>query len=324
MRRMEYTILKRLLILYSGLLIVMSAPVADISQSEENHYSVDTYLGDALTSEELGQMKNLLQTWDEMGHLFEPEEELLACLREKQRGIRSPGFICEDGHNTPDRSDFVHNRRTKRALGEILSNSHSTTMAVVKLTTALSGENQRILEKFDLFHKWLMRNESVEPPIEKIQWTQFDRCWWMCEEEYYLVDYYVNGDEKSPVIKVYVAKSVLSPPDRFFLGGKQNLLHFGLMNIEEFKSFFFVLHPFDWMPYQHRFKTNTYIDAAKEFLMETGNKLLFSPFWKVSIPLLFVGSQLDDYVGDYLRYAGNLPTDDGFDGIESIVIDFNT
>jgi len=275
----------------------MSVPVADINEFEENPSSV----GDVLTSEELVQMKELLHSWDENGDLSKPEEVLLACLREKQRGIRSPGYICEDGHYTPDRGDLVHFQRTKRGLGALLP------LAVnLKMSQQCSGENKEILQEFGLFDKWLMRDKDVQPSIEKIAWTQFSRCWWMCEEEYYLVDYHVDGDKESPVIKVFVAKSVLSPPDGFSTLGdyERQLLHFGVSDIEEFKSIFFVLHPRTWEPFQHRFMTDTYREFIQYTVTAAGGRLLFSPLYKIGLTLLITGPQLDDYAGNYLCYVG--------------------
>ena len=50
------------------------------------------------------------------------------------------------------------------------------------------------LDTYDLTDKRLVRDLSVKPSLEEIEWTQISRqCWLGCEEEYYLGAKYLGG-----------------------------------------------------------------------------------------------------------------------------------
>ena len=103
----------------------------------------------------------------------------------------------------------------------------------------------------------LVKDNSVRPTTETIQWSQFSRCLWSCEEEYRLVDYHINGNTSAFVYKVFIANGI-TPPGQFQTNGYNGKLHFGFLTFgTDDGAAFFVIHPNDWFPYQHRFKTNS-------------------------------------------------------------------
>merc|ERR1719320_1113993 len=127
--------------------------------------------------------------------------------------------------------------------------------------TKFTEENQEILETYGLMNKRMVKDQSVAPTSETIGWTQISRCLHWCEEEYLLVDYYEDGNKTKEVMKVFVARSEVSPPDEFWTSGYHGYLHFGFLWFgEQNQAVFFVLHPNSWGPYQHRFKTNGFTD----------------------------------------------------------------
>ena len=79
----------------------------------------------------------------------------------------------------------------------------------------------------------MVRDTSVKPTTETIEWYQLSKCWWWCEEEYQLVDYHKDGDKRKNVHKVFVAKAAGSPPDVFYTSGYKGendaRLHFGFL-----------------------------------------------------------------------------------------------
>ena len=166
----------------------------------------------------------------------------------------------------------------------------------------------------------MVRDDSVRPTSETIEWTQASRCWWGCEEEYLLVDYYQDGDKSNPVMKVYVAKSELSPPSEFSTSGYQGYLHFGFLYYGgQNQAIFFVLHPNSWGPYQHRFKTNTFTQFFNAGVTAVSSGVTSAAVGAaigsiVPVPIVGtvvgglvgagVGTLTDDYFGDYLRYIG--------------------
>ena len=107
-----------------------------------------------------------------------------------------------------------------------------------------------------LRNRRLVKDGSVRPTTETIEWSQISRCWWSCSEEYRLVDYYIDGDTSRSVYKVFVAKET-TPPNEFRTSGYRDKLHFGFLTFgSDDGAMFFVIHPNSWGPYQHRFKTN--------------------------------------------------------------------
>ena len=95
--------------------------------------------------------------------------------------------------------------------------------------TEFTEDSRQLLKAYNLYNRTMVRDDSVRPTSETIEWTQISRCWWGCEEEYLLVDYYQDGDKSNPVMKVYVAKSELSPPSEFWTSGYNGYLHFGFL-----------------------------------------------------------------------------------------------
>ena len=69
-----------------------------------------------------------------------------------------------------------------------------------------SEDSKILLEAYKLHNKSLVRDDTVLPPVETVEWSQASQCWWSCSEEYWLVDYRQDGNSSNPVIKVYVAK----------------------------------------------------------------------------------------------------------------------
>ena len=166
-------------------------------------------------------------------------------------------------------------------------------------------------------NKKMVRDQSATPTSEIIRWTQFFRCFFGCKEEYLLVDYHQDGDKSNPVMKVFVAKSKLSPPDEFNTSGYQKLLHFGFLFFgDQNQAIFFVLHPNSWEPYQHRFKTNAFTAFFNDGIgsvMTAAETAVGAAVGSIvpgagtiigGIVGTAVGSLSDDYFGDYLRYIG--------------------
>jgi len=57
-----------------------------------------------------------------------------------------------------------------------------------------------------------------------------------------------------------------NPPSSFNTNGYKGKLHMGILNWEKENAigFFFVIHPADWKPYQHRFKTDSLTGMVKD------------------------------------------------------------
>ena len=120
-----------------------------------------------------------------------------------------------------------------------------------------------------MYDIWLIRDTSLRPTSESIEWTQARRCWWSCEEDYRLVDYY-QWKKPERKFKVFVNMAT-TPPDFFKTNGwwseKTGVakLHFGFLTFSsDDGAVFFVIHPNEWGPFQHRFKTNTFTRFFKE------------------------------------------------------------
>jgi len=218
---------------------------------------------------------------------------------------------------TEGKARSVSNDPIGRALGSLTTSDYD-----IKFTE----ENKRILESYHLLNKRMVRDTSVNPTSETLEWTQVSRCFWSCEEEYLLVDYYQDGDKSNPVMKVFVAKSELSPPSEFRTSGYEGYLHFGFLYFgDQNQAVFFVLHPNNWGPYQHRFKTNDFTaffnDGIGEILASGASAAAGAAVAAAAgaamgsiVPVAgtiigglagaSVGLLSDDYFGDYLRYIG--------------------
>jgi len=182
-------------------------------------------------------------------------------------------------------------------------------------------DNQKILKGLGLTDRTFVRNDSLRPSSHMIKWTQFSRCGFSsCEEEYLLVDYYIEGYKTLTPYKVYVAKSDLSPPSKFSTSGYKGKLHFGFLYYgKDGRAVFFVLHPNSWGPYQHRFKTNAFTEfvmGAAQGLASTAVAYVVGAAIGTFIPVPYFGtfiggllgigvrSLTKSYFGDYLRYIG--------------------
>ena len=127
--------------------------------------------------------------------------------------------------------------------------------------------NQELLRNYNLSDRNMVKDDDVNPSSETIEWTQTSRCFWGCEEEYLLVDYYEDGEKTNPVMKVFVARAFGDPPQQFSTGGHEGNLFFGYLNFgDQNQAIYFVLHPSTWYPYQHRFKTNSFTAFFKDGL----------------------------------------------------------
>ena len=108
--------------------------------------------------------------------------------------------------------------------------------------TKFTDGSKKLLAAYNVANKNMVRDKSVSPKSETIGWTQILQCFFGCEEEYLLTDYYQDGEKTNPVMKVFVAKSKLSPPDEFNTSGYKKLLHFGFLYYGgQNQAIFFVL-----------------------------------------------------------------------------------
>lgn len=182
--------------------------------------------------------------------------------------------------------------------------------------------NKNLLTSYNLLNKNMMKDNNVSPSSETIKWTQTSRCLFGCSEEYLLVDYYQDGIKTNPVMKVFVARELGNPPQQFSTGGYQGKLHFGYLNFGgDNQAIYFVIHPSDWYPYQHRFKTNTFTQFFKDGIADTLSTVSGAAAgWAAGAAMgsivpgagtvvggvvgVVIGSFSDDLFGDYLRYIG--------------------
>ena len=182
--------------------------------------------------------------------------------------------------------------------------------------------NQELLKKYHLSDRNMVMDNDVKPSSETIEWTQTSKCWFGCEEEYLLVDYYEDGKKTNPVMKVFVAKELGTPPQQFSTGGHEDNLHFGYLNFGgQNQAIYFVLHPNSWYPFQHRFKTNSFTKFFKDGLSNVaGTAGGAAAGWAVGAAMgsivpgagtvvggvvgVAISSFTDDLFGDYLRYIG--------------------
>ena len=135
--------------------------------------------------------------------------------------------------------------------------------------------SKKYLDMYDLTDKRMVRDSSVKPSTVEIEWTQIRKCFFGCEEEYYLVDYHLNGDKSNPTMKVYVAKKVGEIPNEFRTSGYNGQLHFGFLvfdtQVEDL--IFFVIHPNSWGPFQGRFKTTAITRFFRGAVHKTASSL---------------------------------------------------
>lgn len=101
-------------------------------------------------------------------------------------------------------------------------------------------------------------NTSGEGVRREVKWVQPARNVMGCAEFYRECEYVVisNGPQKGKKYIVFVAERCGPPPELFCTNGHEDVLHVGYLYEEEvgYGALFFVMHPKNWKPYQHRFK----------------------------------------------------------------------
>ena len=113
-----------------------------------------------------------------------------------------------------------------------------------------------LLKRYSLYGVTLT-NTSGNGTRHYISWTQVSRSFWGNKEAYRECTYRSSGGAE---IIVFVAEEIGSPPSSFNTSGHRGMLHLGILNLELDDNpirMFFVIHPNDWYPFQHRFKTDT-------------------------------------------------------------------
>jgi len=190
-----------------------------------------------------------------------------------------------------------------------------------------TSESHRLLQRLNMENIVLVKDKSVRPTTESIEWSQFSRCWWLCHETYRLVDYYQEGNHDRK-FKVFINDATY-PPNRFQTTGHQGKLFFGFLPFSSNDgAVFFVMHPKSWHPFQQQFKTDSITRYIHEGLSAAAGQLGAAASAAIGAKVGAVAgsvvpglgtaiggvmgavgghavSQLtDDYFGDYLRYIG--------------------
>ena len=203
----------------------------------------------------------------------------------------------------------------------------------VALPSILSGNyweefvdgSKEILRRYNLYDRELVLDTDVGPTEETITWTQWSRCALTvgkCTQKYNIYDYYLDGNKNNPTMKVFVADGISAPTSFNTIGNPESVdidgkLHFGFLIFGDAgQAIFFVIHPNELRPFQHRFMTNSMTDffhSAVETFAENGGKLIAESIGSLIDPQLLeqfnaVGGTVDivakDYIGDFLRYIG--------------------
>ena len=178
-----------------------------------------------------------------------------------------------------------------------------------------------LLERYGLSDVTLV-NESGSGVNEDIEWTQISRSFFGCKESYKKCQYHVEGVPNKKII-VFVANACGGPPDRIYTGGHYGNLHCGYIYVEKdgLSAVFFVIHPNDWQPYQHRFMqsaltslTNGAIKSGATSmggaLAGAGVGMFFGPVGAITGAVVggagsfFAGAVAPSIFGDYLRHIG--------------------
>ena len=129
--------------------------------------------------------------------------------------------------------------------------------------TAFTTDSRHLLKEMNMSNIRLIRDNSLRPTSETIEWTQISRSLMGCEEDYLLVDYFQQGN-RGRKFKVFINEAT-TPPNVFETSGYNGKLHFGFLTFSsDDGAVFFVIHPNSWGPYQHRFKTNTFTQFVKD------------------------------------------------------------
>lgn len=192
--------------------------------------------------------------------------------------------------------------------------------------TEFTDDNRAILEHCNLNGKVLVNN-SAHGIVCQIAWTQKMKDLFGCEECYAECDYFMEGEPTDGTpFKVFVAKECGAPPERFSTNGHEQadgVLHYGFVfsDTDESKCIFFVIHPNSWGPFQHRFRTTSFLklvsggvgQAASMGTCAAAGAAMgsFCPGLGTAIGGTVgagagwvVQNMTPSYAGDYLRYIG--------------------
>ena len=140
----------------------------------------------------------------------------------------------------------------------------------------------------------------------EISWTQVKRCAFGNTEIYLECTY---TGPKGEQLKVFAADKAGGPPDSFNTSGYKGMLHLGILNFEMDDNpigMFLVIHPKDWYPYQHRFKTDTltsFIHSGAQKAIAAGVGAKAGP-QAAAAGRFVAGAILPSLMGDYLHYLG--------------------
>ena len=146
-----------------------------------------------------------------------------------------------------------------RAAGQLTFSSWTN----LNYDTAFTTDSRHLLKEMNMSNIRLIRDNSLRPTSETIEWTQISRSLMGCEEDYLLVDYFQQGN-RGRKFKVFINEAT-TPPNVFETSGYNGKLHFGFLTFSsDDGAVFFVIHPNSWGPYQHRFKTNTFTQFVKD------------------------------------------------------------
>ncbi|KAL9652301.1 hypothetical protein ABK040_011959 [Willaertia magna] len=154
--------------------------------------------------------------------------------------------------NTPMHTEMlihVDNRIAVEDLSEALI-EFKNKKETIQENTLVEKKSNEFLDNYGLSDMILENVTRNEVNVE-VKWTQTSKSLWGCKESYKQCEYQVNGTDKK--VFVFVAKASGSPPNSFNTNGYNNSLHCGCVEKNGMTSVFFVIHPKDWAPYQHRF-----------------------------------------------------------------------
>lgn len=212
------------------------------------------------------------------------------------------------------------------ALGSPTDEEESREYDSQQLSMRSSLSTDKLLRQFNLWNKRMVRDDSLKSR-ETIKWTQRSKCGWFksCKEDFWVLDYYQDGNKKNNVYKVFVAKT-LPIPKEFNTAGYKDMLNMAFFDMSQFTTMVFVIIPKDWKIYQHRFKTQKIRDWATSVgatLVSTGAGSIATAAAAgasfgsivpgagtalgaaVGATAGFVFTNLqDDYVGQFLRHIG--------------------
>merc|ERR1712029_61708 len=178
----------------------------------------------------------------------------------------------EYGSSEYEYGDDFNSEYEKYIENLIEESENGTDRAIGTFTTGpyaeqFTEESKLLLKSYNLWHKTMVRDDTLGMSRETIKWSQFSRCYWSyCSQGYKWYTYHQDGDTSNPPMKVFVADEIPAPKEFYTDGGSPNATEAGVIKDKLFfgflyyggqgQAFFFVIHPNDWRPYQKRFKTN--------------------------------------------------------------------